>query len=100
MFVLKNINVCICIYSWRERSSESLIITTNQTIVCPLFLSYCYAVQKPAIGQEGGSVQCSLHGLAGGVVQGPTAHPPGARQPPECPHLLLLNKHTDEEENV
>lgn len=51
-------------------------------------------LQEHALGQKGSGVQCSLHVLAGDSVQGPASPPPGTRQPPERPHLLLLKSHT------
>lgn len=74
-------------WNWSEHLLLIIILMTSLT---------SSSVQEPASGQEGCCVQCSLHGLVGGAVQGPATHPSCARQPPECPHLLLLNAHAEE----
>lgn len=49
-------------------------------------------LQEPASGQEGSRVQRPLHVLAGNSVQGAAAAAAaGPREPPERPHLLLID---------
>ncbi|KAG9353808.1 hypothetical protein JZ751_011932 [Albula glossodonta] len=66
----------------RLKAEEPWRITDNELEL--------YRAKEHAPGEEGGSVQCTLHVLAGHPVQGPSPDPPGPWQPSERPDLLLL----------
>jgi len=72
--------------------TDALARVVDLTALTSCCCCYCclMLLQDPADAQEGVVVVRAVHGVAGHTQSRHAPYPPAARQPDQCPHILLI----------